>query len=339
MTFSGDNKQKQGVSRQRLNKQHTGSDNPRKKMAVHKKYDRNVLGRGLDDIGNGRGLDALIDTGEVRTQGSSNLSEIPISHIAPNPNQPRREFDEEALAELATSIREIGIIQPITLRKTADDKYQIIAGERRWRASQIAGLKAIPAYIRTVEDENVMEMALIENIQREDLNAIEIALAYEHLLETTGMTQERISERVGKSRTAVTNYMRLLKLPAQVQMALKNKEIDMGHARALLSIDSPSTQIKLFKEIQKNGYSVRKVEEMVQMLKSGEDITLAKKKINAAGRLPEEFAILKDRLSGFFQTKVQMTCSAKGKGKISIPFANEEDLERIMNALDKLNNK
>lgn len=308
-------------------------------MAVHKKYDRNVLGRGLDDIGNGRGLDALIDTGEVRTQGSSNLSEIPISHIAPNPNQPRREFDEEALAELATSIREIGIIQPITLRKTADDKYQIIAGERRWRASQIAGLKAIPAYIRTVEDENVMEMALIENIQREDLNAIEIALAYEHLLETTGMTQERISERVGKSRTAVTNYMRLLKLPAQVQMALKNKEIDMGHARALLSIDSPSTQIKLFKEIQKNGYSVRKVEEMVQMLKSGEDITLAKKKINAAGRLPEEFAILKDRLSGFFQTKVQMTCSAKGKGKISIPFANEEDLERIMNALDKLNNK
>lgn len=308
-------------------------------MAVHKKYDRNVLGRGLDDIGNGRGLDALIDTGEVRTQGSSNLSEIPISHIAPNPNQPRREFDEEALAELATSIREIGIIQPITLRKTADDKYQIIAGERRWRASQIAGLKAIPAYIRTVEDENVMEMALIENIQREDLNAIEIALAYEHLLETTGMTQERISERVGKSRTAVTNYMRLLKLPAQVQMALKNKEIDMGHARALLSIDSPSTQIKLFKEIQKNGYSVRKVEEMVQMLKSGEDITLAKKKINAAGRLPEEFAILKDRLSGFFQAKVQMTCSAKGKGKISIPFANEEDLERIMNALDKLNNK
>ena len=226
-------------------------------MAVHKKYDRNVLGRGLDDIGNGRGLDALIDTGEVRTQGSSNLNEIELSHIEPNPNQPRREFDEEALQELAASIREIGIIQPITLRKVADDRYQIIAGERRWRASQLAGLKAIPAYIRTVEDENVMEMALIENIQREDLNAIEIALAYEHLAETTGMTQERISERVGKSRAAVTNYMRLLKLPAQVQMALKNKEIDMGHARALLALDSPSIQIKLFKEIQKNGYSVR----------------------------------------------------------------------------------
>lgn len=305
-------------------------------MAVHKKYDRNVLGRGLDDIGSGRGLDALIDTGEVRTQGSSNLNEIELSHIEPNPNQPRREFDEEALQELAASIREIGIIQPITLRKVADDRYQIIAGERRWRASQLAGLRAIPAYIRTVEDENVMEMALIENIQREDLNAIEIALAYEHLAETTGMTQERISERVGKSRAAVTNYMRLLKLPAQVQMALKNKEIDMGHARALLSLDSPSLQIKLFKEIQKNGYSVRKVEEMVQMLKNGDDVQLAKKKITAKSTLPEEFEVLKSRLADFFSTKVQMTCSPKGKGKITIPFANEEDLERIMNALDNL---
>ena len=305
-------------------------------MAVHKKYDRNVLGRGLDDIGNGRGLDALIDTGEVRTQGSSNLNEIALDQISPNPNQPRREFDEEAMQELANSIREIGIIQPVTLRQMEDGKYQIIAGERRWRAAQMAGLETIPAYIRTVKDETVMEMALVENIQREDLNAIEIALAYEHLVETTGMTQEKISERVGKSRTAVTNYMRLLKLPVQVQMALKNKEIDMGHARALLSIDSPSVQIKLFKEIQKNGYSVRKVEELVHMLKSGEDVQTAKKKIQTGNQLPEEFNILKERLASFFQTKVQMTCSPKGKGKISIPFANEEELERIMNALDKL---
>lgn len=303
-------------------------------MAVHKKYDRNVLGRGLDDIGNGRGLDALIDTGEVRTQGSSNLSEIPIAQIEPNPNQPRREFDEEALQELANSIREIGIIQPVTLRQVAPEKYQIIAGERRWRASQLAGLNTIPAYIRTVEDENVMEMALVENIQREDLNAIEIALAYEHLAETTGMTQEKISERVGKSRAAVTNYMRLLKLPAQVQMALKNKDIDMGHARALLSIESPSVQIKLFKEIQKHGYSVRKVEEMAKMLKNGEDVQTAKKKIASKAQLPEEYTVLRDRLSSFFQTNVQMTCSPKGKGKISILFANEKELERIMNALD-----
>ena len=307
-------------------------------MAVKKKYDRSVLGRGLDDISSGRGLDALIDTSEVNTQGGSNLNEIEVALIEPNPNQPRREFDSEALQELANSIRELGIIQPITLRKVEGGKYQIIAGERRWRASQLAGLTTIPAYIVTVEDEGVMEMALVENIQREDLNAIEIALAYQHLAEATGRTQAKISERVGKSRAAVTNYMRLLKLPAQVQMALKNHEIEMGHARALLAIDSPSQQIKLFKEIQQQQYSVRKVEELIQSLKNGEDLKTAKGKIAAKAVLPEEFNILKERLAQFFQTKVQMTCSPKGKGKISILFDSEEELEKIMNALDGTKN-
>jgi ParB family chromosome partitioning protein len=306
-------------------------------MAVKKKFASSVLGRGLDDIGAGRGLDALIDTSsEVHTEGSSNLNEIEISQIEPNPNQPRREFDSEALQELATSIRELGIIQPITLRKIDGQKYQIIAGERRWRASQLAGLTKIPAYIVSVEDQNAMEMALVENIQREDLNAIEIALAYQHLAEATGMTQAKISDRVGKSRAAVTNYMRLLKLPAQVQIALKNHEIEMGHARALLSIDSPSAQIKLFKEVQQQHYSVRKVEELVQALKNGDDVKTTRGKIAAREKLPEEFNVLRNRLSQFFQAKVQMTCSAKGKGKISIPFDNEEELERIMNALDKV---
>lgn len=309
-------------------------------MAVHKKYDRNVLGRGLDNIGNGKGkgLDALINTKDIEIEGTSNLSEIAIDRIKPNPNQPRREFDEEALQELANSIREVGIITPITLRQTTDGSYQIIAGERRWRASKMAGLDSIPAYIRTVEDGNVMEMALVENIQREDLNAIEIALAYQHLADASGMTQEKISERVGKSRTAVTNYMRLLKLPAQIQMALKNHEVDMGHARALLAIDSPSAQIKLFKDLQKNGYSVRKLEEMVQMLKSGSDMQTAKKATIQPSRLPEEFNTLRKRLSDLFQTKVQMTCSPKGKGHISIVFNNEEELERIMNTIDKIRN-
>ncbi len=307
-------------------------------MAVKKKYDRSVLGRGLDDIGNGRGLDALIDThSEVKTEGSSNLSEIEIAQIEPNPNQPRREFDQEALQELANSIHELGIIQPITLRKIEGQKYQIIAGERRWRASQLAGLTKIPAYIVSVEDQNAMEMALVENIQREDLNAIEIALAYQHLADTSGMTQAKISERVGKSRAAVTNYMRLLKLPAQVQIALKNHEIEMGHARALLAIESPSQQIKLFKEVQQHQYSVRKVEELVQALKSGEDIVTAKTKIVSREKLPEEFNVLRNRLAQFFQAKVQMTCSPKGKGKISIQFDNDEQLERIMNALDGAN--
>lgn len=294
-------------------------------MAVHKKF--NALGRGLD---------ALISTESVRPQGSSTINEIPLDQIEANPNQPRREFDEDALQELANSINEIGIIQPITLRQVEDNKFQIIAGERRWRASQLAGLQAIPAYIRTIKDESIMELALVENIQREDLNAIEIALAYEHLLSAEGMTQERVSERVGKSRTAITNYLRLLKLPAQVQMALQKKEIDMGHARALLAIDSPSLQIKLFREIQKHGYSVRKVEELAQKLKNGEDIQSGKKTIATKASIPEEVTRIRQRLSDFLDTKVQMTCSPKGKGKISIPFANEEELARIMAAFDKL---
>ncbi len=283
-------------------------------------------------MGIGRGLDALIDTSDVKTQGSSNLNEIPIEQIEPNPDQPRREFDETAMQELAASIQNMGIIAPITLRQVAPDRYQIIAGERRWRASSRAGLKTIPAYIRTVEDENVMELALVENIQREDLNAIEIALAYEHLAETTGMTQEKISERVGKSRTAVTNYMRLLKLPAQIQMALKNHEIDMGHARALLSLDSPSMQLKLFRDVQKNQYSVRKVEEMVQLIKSGVDAQAVKKKMADKPQLPEGLEDLRSRLASRLQANVLLTCSASGKGKLSIPFSNREELERIMAA-------
>ncbi len=302
-------------------------------MAVRKKYDKSVIGRGLDDMGLGRGLDALIDTSNVKTQGSSNLSEIPIEQIEPNPDQPRREFDPQALQELAASIETMGIIAPITLRQVAPEHYQIIAGERRWRASQMAGLKTMPAYIRTVEDENVMELALVENIQREDLNAIEIALAYEHLAETTGMTQEKISERVGKSRTAVTNYMRLLKLPAQIQMSLKNHEIDMGHARALLALDSPSMQLKLFRDVQKNQYSVRKVEEMVQMLKQGEDVQVAKKKIAAKSTMPAEYSQARKWLSDKMQVKVQLSCSTDGKGKISFGFNNAEELNRIMATL------
>lgn len=309
-------------------------------MAVRKKYDRNVLGRGLDNIGSGkgRGLDALINTNDIQTKGSSNLNEIPIHLIEPNPNQPRREFEESAMKELAASIREIGIITPITVRQTEQGTYQIIAGERRWRASQMAGLESLPAYIKTAADDDVMEMALVENIQREDLNAIEIALAYQHLSDTLGLTQERISERVGKSRTSVTNYMRLLKLPAPIQMALKNKEMDMGHARALLAIESPSAQLKLFKEIQKNGYSVRKVEEMVQMLKSGENIQSIKKTVSPNAQLPLEYSILRDRLSTLFKVKVQMSCNPQGKGKISIPFSNEEELEFVMNIIDKIKN-
>ncbi|MEG0456409.1 MAG: ParB/RepB/Spo0J family partition protein, partial [Bacteroides sp.] len=235
------------------------------------------------------------------------------------------------------SIAEIGIIQPITLRKLTDTEYQIIAGERRYRASLKAGLSTIPAYIRTADDENVMEMALIENIQREDLNSVEIALAYQHLIEQYNLTQERLSERIGKKRTTIANYLRLLKLPAPIQMALQNKQIDMGHARALISLPDPKIQVKLFEEIKEHDYSVRKVEEIVKTLSEGEAVKSGTRKITPKrGKLPEEFNLLKQHLSGFFQTKVQLTCSEKGKGKISIPFGNEEELERIMEIFDSL---
>ena len=297
-------------------------------MAVHKKFP--ALGRGLD---------ALITPAEVKTEGSSSINEVSIDAIRPNPNQPRRDFDEEAMQELADSIQEIGIIQPITVRDMADGTYIIIAGERRWRASQMAGLITIPAYIRTVDDENMMEMALVENIQREDLNSLEIALAYQHLMEQYGLTQEKLSERVGKNRATVTNYLRLLKLPATIQMALKNRELDMGHARAILPLEDPTLQIKVYEEIRKENLSVRKVESMVKELMEGGTVkTKDKERLKAKGssKLPTEYNVMKDMLSAFFNTKVQMTCTEKGRGKISIPFANEAELERIIAMLDSL---
>lgn len=297
-------------------------------MAVHKKFP--ALGRGLD---------ALISTEDVHTGGSSSITEVALDKIKANPNQPRREFDAAALEELAESIRQIGIIQPVTLRKMEDGTFQIIAGERRWRASQMAGLTSIPAYVRTADDEKMMQMALVENIQREDLNAIEVALAYQNLIEQYGLTQDMLSEKVGKKRTTIANYLRLLKLPAQVQVALQNKEVDQGHARALLGLNKPSLQVKLFGEIKEKGYSVRQVEEMVKAINSGETVKSGRRQLSdrqKSKRLPEEYNLLKSRLSDFFQTKIQMTCTAQGKGKISIPFASEEELERIISLFDKM---
>ena len=295
-------------------------------MAVKKKY--TALGRGLD---------ALISTEKVNTAGSGSINEIAVGQIIPNPNQPRREFDPVTLQELSDSIRELGIVQPITLRDQGDGTYLIIAGERRWRASQMAGLTHIPAYVRTVDDENMMEMALIENIQREDLNALEIALAYQHLLEQYNLTQERLSERVGKNRSTITNYLRLLKLPATIQMGLKDRRLEMGHARALLAIDDPKLQIRAYNEIVENGLSVHKVEEMVKELSEGGSVKTSSGRLKGApSKSNEEYGILRESLSRFFQTKVQLTCSDKGKGKIVIPFANEREMERIIEILDRL---
>ena len=284
----------------------------------------------------GRGLDALITMDDLKTGGSSSISEIELSKIQPNPEQPRTIFEEETLEELAISIRSLGVIQPITLKEIGADHYMIISGERRYRASLKAGLERIPAYIKTAADENVVEMALIENIQREDLNSIEIALAYQKLIDNYGLTQEGLSERVGKKRATIANYLRLLKLPAEIQVGLKDKKIDMGHARALIPVDDPEVQLALYEQILAQGLSVRNVEEMVRNLANGIKPDLSDKKKEHKPVLPEEFKMLKDHLSRFFNTKVQLTCNEKGKGKITIPFGTEEELEKLIGLLDNL---
>ena len=284
----------------------------------------------------GRVLDALIMMDDIKSSGPSSINETEISKIKANPDQPRREFDEKALEELAASIKALGIIQPITLRQTGPESYQIIAGERRFRASSLAGKTTIPAYIRTAEDDHVVEMALIENIQREDLNAIEIALTYQKLIDQYGLTQENLSERIGKKRATITNYLRLLKLPAEIQIGLKNKNIDFGHARALLALSDPEDQLCIYEQIQEHHLSVRKTEEIIRNIQNGQTTATAAAPKSGNPRLAEEFGILKNHLSKFFETKVQFTCDENGKGKISIPFKSEEELERIIGIFDKL---
>lgn len=281
----------------------------------------------------GRGLDSLISMDDVQPSGSSAINEIAIDLIKPNPDQPRINFDEEALEELATSIRELGIIQPLTLRSAEAGTYMIISGERRYRAAKLAGLDTVPAYVRTANDSELTEMALIENIQREDLNAIEIALTFRKLIDQYNLTQERLSERIGKKRATIANFLRLLKLPAEVQLGLRDKAVDMGHARALLSVEKPTMQLKLYNEILKKGLSVRQVEQRAKEMNeegSTEPKAPAKKVNNA------DYDVLKQHLSKSFGVAVLFACNKDGKGKISFPFKNEEELERIIRIFDTL---
>ena len=267
--------------------------------------------------GLGRGLDALIDT-HVITDGSSSINEVDITQIYANPDQPRHSFDEEALQELSDSIREHGVISPITLRKNEDGTYMIIAGERRFRASKMAGLTSIPAYIRTAKDEEVREWALIENIQREDLDAIEIALAYQRLMEDYEMTQEKMAERVGKKRTTVANYLRLLKLPAEIQMGIKEKRIDMGHARAILGSPSTEQQLALYKRILSDGLSVRRVEQLVA--DNNLDKKRRKSSADAGTYRDKETAV-----AACLNTKVKITGN-----RLIISFTSLEQLDQIV---------
>lgn len=288
----------------------------------------------------GRGLGALIDNANEYSQAkpAASINEIEIVKIEANPFQPRTRFDEEKLSELASSIREIGIIQPLTLRKIGDDRYQIIAGERRFRAAKLAGLDRVPAYVRTADDDTMLEMALVENIQREDLDPIEIAISYQRLIDECSLTQESMSERVGKKRSTIANYLRLLKLPAEIQLGLREKQITMGHARAIVNIEDIATQLMIYEQILEYDFSVRKVEEVVRELtneseKTEDAVTKKEKTV-----IPEEYKKLKNQLSNFFKTNIQFSRGDDGKGKIVIPFRSDEELEKIISILDKANN-
>jgi len=260
----------------------------------------------------------------------STMTEISLGHIDTNPFQPRTRFDQEALNELADSIRTQGIIQPITVRQLGKDHYQLIAGERRLQASKIAGLTHIPAYVRTANDQQMLEMALIENIQRENLNSMEIALSYQRLITECSLKQEELGERVGKNRTTVNNYIRLLKLPPVIQASLRDNVISMGHARAIINIDKPDVQIKLFKKIVDEDWSVRKVEEAVRNL-GDEDDALSTRKVT----LPkQEIRSLQFRLSSMFGTKVSIKADEKHRGEIKIPFTSQEELDKILLVLN-----
>lgn len=274
---------------------------------------------------------------DTPARGTSAINDISLDQISPNPEQPRTDFDEESLQELASSIRELGIIQPISLRKTGENSYQIIAGERRFRAAKLAGLDTVPAYIRTARESELTEMALIENIQREDLNAIEIALTFKKLIEQYQLTQERLSERIGKKRATIANFLRLLKLPAEVQLGLRDKLVDMGHARALLTVSNPSLQLKLYNRILKEGLSVRKVEQLAKEIQLQAE---AEQKSTPAEKFTNhDFDILKEHLVRKFQTPVHFSCDRTGKGKITFPFKNEDELEKLITIFDAMNHQ
>ena len=285
----------------------------------------------------GRGLGALIDgvEKEVLERKVEPNMDIAVDSIDGNPFQPRSHFDEQSLEELAASIKKLGIVQPLTVRETAGGRYQLIAGERRLRAARLAGLTHVPAYIRTADDQAMLELALVENIQREDLDAMEVAISFQRLIEECRVTQEQLSDRVGKQRSTISNYLRLLRLPAEIQLGIRNKSIAMGHARTLVNIENPKTQMDVYYRIIDGELSVRQVEELVRSLQSRtikDPVKTERKK-----KLNEDFKQLSEHLNRIFSTKINFRINEQGKGKIVIPFENPEEMERILGLFDRLN--
>ncbi|TAH24844.1 MAG: ParB/RepB/Spo0J family partition protein [Cytophagales bacterium] len=292
----------------------------------------------------GRGLSALLKDNDTVNQSSAEnkintdaplnyINDILIDNIEVNPFQPRTHFDQEALHELADSIKTQGIIQPITVRQLSKDKYQLISGERRYQASKIAGLTVIPAYIRTANDQQMLEMALIENIQRENLNALEVAISYQRMITECNLKQEELGDRVGKNRSTVNNYLRLLKLPPDIQAALRDEEISMGHARALIGIDNIALQLSIFKQLIEQELSVRKLEELVREATEGKEKNKSLKSSISKNKDPE-INHVQQKLTSFFGTKIQIKADDKNKGEIKIPFMSTEDLNRILELIN-----
>jgi ParB family chromosome partitioning protein len=285
----------------------------------------------------GRGLGALIDgvEKEVLEKIVEANKDIPVDLVDGNPFQPRTSFDEQAMEELAASIRKLGIVQPLTVREAGDGRFQLIAGERRLRAAKMAGLTHVPAYIRTADDQAMLELALVENIQREDLDAVEVAISFQRLIEECRLTQEQLSERVGKQRSTVANYLRLLKLPAEIQLGIRNKNLTMGHARTLVNIGDPRKQIDIYYKVVDGELSVRQTEELVRQLqsKAGRD----PEKVRRKQQLNEDFVQLTNHLNKIFSVNVNFRINEEGKGKIVIPFGNSEEMERILGVFDRLN--
>jgi ParB family transcriptional regulator, chromosome partitioning protein len=294
---------------------------------------RNALGKGLSALLENASTDITTATRINSEPGAivGAVANLPLSQIEANPFQPRSHFEEQALAELSDSIKQHGIIQPVTVRKMGYDRFQLISGERRFRASQLAGLETVPAYVRVANDQAMLEMALVENIQRENLDAIEIAISYKRLIDECSLTQEQLSEKVSKQRSTVTNYLRLLKLPAEVQLGIREKKISMGHARALINVDKADDMVDIYHRIMEEDLSVREVEELTRDKKKIEPRIKHK---NLTGDLDEKYRDKLKSLSKQYNAKIELKSNNQGEGKLVIPFTNEDDLERILDALD-----
>ena len=303
-------------------------------MTTPHKKDKEALGKGIRSLLQSIDADLKTTSGELKSsvvEAVTNMLRIPLEQIETNPRQPRHDFDEQALQELAHSIKLHDIIQPVTVSKLPSGKYRLISGERRFRAAKIAGLKDLPVYVRQADDQQLLELALLENLQREDLNAMEIALSYKRMMEELNYTQEQVAERMGKERSTVANYIRLLKLPPDIQVAVRSNQLSMGHARALINVDTVDKQLYLFREIKNKGLSVRQTEELVRRLYKEDSSAGVKNSVKPA--LPEAFKRIEDNLASHFSTRVKLNHNKKGEGSISIEYYSLQELNKLLDQL------